>query len=219
MLPLLILPGWASDVKRWQPLTGMLRQQKVSVQLIKVPYDRVRNTADFCFWLKNKTKNIRNFYLLGHSFGGQIAINFTAVYPGKVKKLILVNSAGIRKKVNIKRWLVTPLAQLSKTLIPDEYKSFFYRLLQATDYQRSTPVMKQILRKIITEDQQKNLSQIHCQTLLIWGKDYRLTPLADGRLMHQLIMNSRLQIISGRHGLPFTHPKTLSRIVINFIKA
>jgi len=218
MPALVILPGWSSDLSRWQPLLGLLNQSKIPVQLIKVPYGRVRDTADYSRWLKERTKNLKSFYLLGHSFGGQIAINFTAANPSKVIKLILVDSAGIRKKLNLKRWLIAPLAKAGKGLVPERFKGVFYHLLRATDYYHATPVRKQILRRVISEDQQENLAKISCSTLIIWGRDDALTPLADGRLMHRLIKNSQLTVLPGRHGLPFTHPEVLARLVLNFIQ-
>lgn len=42
-------------------------------------------------------KNIESVTFIGHSLGGQTAANFAYLYPHKVKQLILVDAAGIRR--------------------------------------------------------------------------------------------------------------------------
>ena len=80
--------------------------------------------------------------------------------------------------------------------------------------------MKQTLKLVVKEDQQANLLKIICPTLIIWGKNDIMTPLADGRLMHRLIKNSQLKVlVDARHGLPFTHPQALVSLVVNFINS
>jgi len=42
-------------------------------------------------------RNLKSFYLAGHSFGGYIAGLYTSKYPERVKKLLLVSPIGIRQ--------------------------------------------------------------------------------------------------------------------------
>ncbi len=56
--------------------------------------------------------NIKSFYLVGHSMGGQISINFALSCPEYVKKLILISPAGIEsfseEQSNLLKMFVTP---------------------------------------------------------------------------------------------------------------
>lgn len=218
MVPtLVILHGWGSSVPRWRPLVKRLEASGITVFLPQLPEDKVRNIADFSNWFLKKTNHLAPFFLLGHSFGGQIAINFAARYPGRVKKLILLASAGVRKP-SWKRKLITPLAKLLRGHVREKTKSWLYRLLLATDYYRANPQTRKTMAIILTEDQQENMVKIKAPTLIIWGEADRYTPLKDGRLTHQLIKSSRLDIIGGaRHALPFTHAEQIKEKILWFI--
>lgn len=218
MKTIVILHGWGSVIKRWLPVKKLLENKGFKVYLPKLPGDQVRNTADYSDWVCNYTRNLKPFCLLGHSFGGQIAINFTARYPGRVKRLILVNSVGVRRP-SWKRKIIVPLAKLFRGYVHEAIKSLFYRLLLATDYYRANPKMRQTMARILTDDQQENMTKINIPTLIIWGRADRYTPLKDGRLTHRLIKNSLLEIFNARHGLPFTHSQALVSIVKNFINS
>jgi len=220
MKTIVILHGWGSVIKRWLPVKKLLENKGFKVYLPKLPGDQVRNTADYSDWVCNYTRNLKPFCLLGHSFGGQIAINFTARYPGRVKRLILVNSAGIRNKLNLKRVFFLPLAKIAKFFIPDKLKGVFYRFILETDYFKASPQMKQTLKLVVKEDQQANLTKISQPTLTVWGSQDKLTPLADGQLIHRLIKNSQLKVFpDARHGLPITHSQNLVSLVKNFISS
>lgn len=212
---LVILHGWGSDLARWQPLKSLL-SQKLPLLLPRLPEDKIRNTADFSSWLFQKTKNLQSFYLLGHSFGGQIAVNFASRYPQRVKKLILVNSAGIRR-ASLKSILLLPPAKLLRFL-PQPLKVLAYRAIGETDYVKAKPVVKETLKLILKEDQQKSCRKIRIPTLLLWGDRDSYTPLWQGRRLQSLINNSQLVIIPGaKHALPFTHAEQIKEKILWFI--
>lgn len=212
---LVILHGWGSDLSRWQPIKAIL-SQKLPVLLPRLPDNKVRNTADFADWVFKKTKTFKPFYLLGHSFGGQIAINFTNRYPNRVKKMILVGSAGIRRR-SWKSCLLPPLAKLLNFL-PRNIKYFFYRLLGETDYIKAGPVMQETMKLILREDQQAAMKKIKAPTMIIWGRNDRYTPFKDGQLTHSLIKKSLFTAYDGGHGLPFTHVQKLAGKILWFLK-
>jgi pimeloyl-ACP methyl ester carboxylesterase len=214
---LVILHGWGGDLSRWQPLVEMLKAGGINVFIPQLPEDKVRNVAAFSRWLDQKTAKVEPFYLLGHSFGGQIAINFGATHPERVRKLILVNSAGVRRP-SLKRKILAPVAKLLRGVVREKAKSLLYRLLLSTDYYQANPKMRQTMALILTEDQRENMKKIKAPTLIIWGQKDSYTPLKDGRLTHELIKNSQFEVVSGAtHGLPFTHTQRLKEKILWFI--
>jgi len=232
--PIVILHGWGSDLKKWQPLKKTLQTQGFKVFLPSLPgfgkqsIFAPMSTQDYTNWLDKylTTKKLSQINLVGHSFGGQIAINFTANYPQKVNKLILINSAGIRNKLSLKRLVFTPIAKLGKiffTLPPFCFiKSLaqhtFYRFLRETDYYQASPAMKQTLKKILTEDQQDQMRKITRPTLILWSQHDTYTPLADGQLTNKLIKKSQLKVIpKATHGLPFHQPQAVAKKILWFI--
>ncbi|MFW6139380.1 MAG: alpha/beta fold hydrolase [Spirochaetota bacterium] len=48
-----------------------------------------------------ESQNIENLYLMGNSLGGSIALEFAARFPGRVKKLVLVATAGFGREVSV----------------------------------------------------------------------------------------------------------------------
>ena len=213
---IVILHGWGSQLSRWRPLVAAL-EKKLSVVLPSLPQDKVRPTAAFAEWLNQTTNSLPPFILLGHSFGGQIAINFVARYPHRVKKLILIASAGIRRP-SLKARLLLPLAKILK-FMPDRLKQLAYRAIRETDYVNAGPMMRETMNLILKEDQQANMVKIKVPTLIIWGETDRYTPLKDGRLTHELIKSSRFILVrGGGHSLPFTHVQFLKEKILWFIK-
>jgi len=49
-------------------------------------------------------RKLENFYLAGHSFGGYIAGLYTAKFPNRVQKLLLVSPIGIRVPPEGETW-------------------------------------------------------------------------------------------------------------------
>jgi len=232
--PIVILHGWGSASKKWTPLKKILASKSLKIFVPslpgfnKQPIFAPMSIQDYANWLAKylKTKKLSKINLVGHSFGGQIAINFTAKHPQKVNKLILINSAGIRNKASLKRLVFTPIAKLGKTFftLPPFcfFKSLaqhaFYRFLREPDYYQASPVMKQTLKKILTEDQQDQMRKITRPTLILWAEKDTYTPLADGQLTNQLIKKSQLKVIpKATHGLPFHQPQAVAKKILWFI--
>lgn len=93
----------------------------------------VKDYADGVLELMDKL-NIEKATLVGHSFGGRVAIYIAAKYPEKVEKLVLVDSAGIKPRRGIKYRL--------KILLHKILKKFGKGLKGSKDYRALSPVMK-----------------------------------------------------------------------------
>ena len=101
---IILLHGWAANNNIYKKIVDRL-VSKYSVYLIDLPgfgksidLDKEYTLDDYVLFLKKfiETLKIDNPILIGHSFGGRIAIKFSSLY--KVNKLILVDSAGIRHR-------------------------------------------------------------------------------------------------------------------------
>jgi len=223
-----ILHGWESDLKKWQPLKQLFQKQGFKVFLPKLPSQKPINTLDYVKWFNQQTKNLKKFYLIGHSFGGQIAINFTAEFPQKVAKLILINSAGIRKKTSPKRLIFWPIAKSGRLLFSLPFfnrwekpaEKLLYQAARESDYFKATPAMKQTLKIITREDQKDNLKKIKTQTLILWGAKDKITPLAHAKIMDKILSQSTLAVFPDTtHGLPFQQPETVCQKILWFISS
>ncbi len=141
-------------------------------------------------------------HLLGHSFGGRIALYLAAFYPERVGKLILVDSAGIKPKRGWRTRLRVGGFKVMKYTLAllgswgDKHLQRLYQKIGSADY-RAAGALRSVLVKVVNEDLTPILGKIVCRTLLIWGELDSDTPLTDGQLMHSRLPSSRLVVIKG----------------------
>jgi pimeloyl-ACP methyl ester carboxylesterase len=154
--------------------------------------------------------------LVGHSFGGSIAINIAINEPKLVESLILVDSAGIRPKTAKKSALLI-ISKLVKPVFRPKFMQKIRKKLYSnigSDY-LGISGMEEIYKKIISEDLTAELSRINQKTHLIWGENDRETPLTDAELMQNRIKNSTLEIIPGAGHFPFLDKPEEFRSIIS----
>ncbi|MEK7172891.1 MAG: alpha/beta hydrolase [Patescibacteria group bacterium] len=223
---LIILHGWQSSKEKWQKVKEMLESLDLKVVALDLPgfkpenqLSRPWNLNDYVAWLENLLIAYPEpVYLLGHSFGGRIAIKLAAKNPTKLKGLILVAAAGIKNRsLSIRFW-----RQLAKTFSPRANsiaKRFLYHfILRKKDYLEAQGHLKQTMANAITEDLTPLLKTIITPALLVWGKKDTLTPIKDAYLMNKEIKNSRLEVLpQNGHSLHLQCPEVLAQKIKKFI--
>lgn len=195
--PLLILHGWGSRSDNWQKVGELLAENGIKVIIPDLPgfgqSDKpltAWNLDDYCDFVEEfvKVLNLQKFYLLGHSFGGALAVKCGLKFPEKIDKLFLASAACFRKKT-FKNKLFKFLSKFIKIKTPF-FRKVFYR---KSDYLSTEGVMRDTYLKIIAEDLTGVLSQVQVPTIIIWGKEDKVTSLKQGRLIKEKIQDSRLR--------------------------
>ena len=169
------------------------------------------------------------FILIGHSFGGGIAMKYAAKYPKKIDRLILTGSVGIKHKLTAKQKVLFILAKTGKIIfslpIINNLKKPVYNIFskiarsRKKDYYNATPRMKEIMKNVLAEDLMNCFAKIKIPTLLIWGREDKTTPLSDGKIMNEKIKDSKLVVVdNANHSLPCQKPEKFVNIVEEFIK-
>jgi len=127
--------------------------------------------------------------ILGHSFGGKIALLL------EPQVLVLVASAGIYlpKPITIK--LKIAFFKLFKMVGLSNIRSLFI----AQDAKDLSKPMYETFKNVVDEDFSKEFSSFTKKALLCWGKDDTATPLSSAKKMHQLIKGSTLEVYDGDH--------------------
>lgn len=226
MKKILILHGWTTSTDKWDDFLKQLREEDIKGVVLRIPgltqkLEAVWNLDDYVSWLKKIVGN-EKVVLLGHSNGGRIALAFANRYSKLVKKLILIDSAGIYHKnlsLQIKRLIFKSIAKIGKKFTSSEkLRSILYKLSRESDYKNANITQKQTMVNLISSDLTPILKQIKPPTLIIWGSKDQTTPLSDGKLMNKLINSSILKIISGAsHSPQFTHPKEVAKAVYEYL--
>jgi pimeloyl-ACP methyl ester carboxylesterase len=165
--------------------------------------------------------------LLGHSFGGRIAIKGVASGIFKSKKLILIASAGVAARRSARRRVFSILAKTGKiltafpplSLFRERLRGSLYRLAGSADYLQAG-ALKETFLNVIREDLRADAAKIKVPTLLVWGERDTETPLAEAHILEKVIAGARLDIIPGAgHFVQKDAPKETAEKIGAFITA
>lgn len=162
--------------------------------------------------------------ILGHSFGGRIALKGLGNGTLAAQKLILIGSAGVSDQRPPRRFLFCLAAKLVKSvgnLAPfrawyrTQRKRLYARL--GSDYLDSGKMQGSFV-KTIAEDLSESAARITMPTLLIWGADDEATPLSAGQKLHRLIAGSQLEVLAGAgHFVHRQQPEAVARLIRVFV--
>jgi len=199
---LLFLHGWRSEGKIWQKI--MMHFSEYTVYAIDFPGFGASDMPKRDFYLQDyadivndfvKKNNLDNVILIGHSFGGRAGIKLAGNNQNYLKKLVLVDSAGIIiKKNNFKKIIAKLVKPIFKLPFMSSLRIKIYQRMGAEDY-LATPKLKQTFINIINENLTALLSRIKIPTLLIWGDKDRDTPLEYARIIEKKISGSKLVVL------------------------
>lgn len=210
--PLIFLHGWGSDLHIFDKIVSQINEDYTIYQIdlpgfgqseINEAYsvdDYAKFMYLFCMEL-GLTKPV----LLGHSFGGRVAIKYASIYP--VDKLILVSTPGVKERFNILKWFKIRLYKLSK-------KMNINIKLGSTDYKASSGFLKDVLVKAVNNDLTQSLSKIKCDTLIIHGEKDKTVPLYIAKKIQKNIANSGIVVVKKAGHFPFIDRFRLFIIVL-----
>lgn len=197
-----LLHGWGQNISMMDPI-GKRLEKDFHITNIDLPgfgnsseptygytiYDYYEVIDELLTKLK-----IDNPILIGHSFGGRIAIVYAA--KKKVDKLVLLSSPFKRslKKNTLK---VKILKTLKKIPVLNELEAFMKTKIGSTDYKNATPMMRTILVNTVNEDLTEYLKQINAPTLLVWGSLDNDVSLEDAKYAESIMKDAGLIIYEG----------------------
>jgi pimeloyl-ACP methyl ester carboxylesterase len=227
----LILHGWGSRAEKWRKVGELLAENGYKVIIPDLPGfgksdkpARAWNLDDYCNFVNEFVQhlNLEKFYLLGHSFGGALAVKCSLKFPEKVNKLFLVGAACFRRKAVRKR-LFYIIAKILKifSFLPGYLflrKGFYKFIVRRSDYPYAEGIMKDIYLKIIKEDLSSFLPLIQTPTVIIWGENDKIKKIKEARLLQEKIKNSKLEILANAgHSLYRKYPEESVKIIIRYL--
>lgn len=206
--PLVLLHGWGQCVAAFKPIIDSLKNdfqvytldfpgfgQSEEPKTIWSVYDYADMVEKFINQLE-----IKNPTIFGHSFGGRVGI----IYAGRqndLNKLVLIDSAGIKPKRGLDYYARVYSYKLGKKILSlpglKAYKEQMIANAGSSDYKDASPVMRQIMSKVVNEDLQHLMPSVQVPTLLVWGDMDDATPLSDAKIMEKKIPEAGLVVFEG----------------------
>jgi pimeloyl-ACP methyl ester carboxylesterase len=148
--------------------------------------------------------------VLGHSFGGRVALALAGSRPELVGALVLT---GVPHLVEVgeggRRRGAVPF-RLGRALhrgglLSDARLERLRHRYGSADYRAATGVMRQVLVRTVNERYDQVLAQLACPVELVWGDDDREAPLAVAELAGQRLHHATLTVSPGAgHLTPLT---------------
>lgn len=227
-MKLFIIHGWSYNLDKWRAIQPFLKAAGFEPVMLKVPgltepSEKVWDIEGYVEWLKNELKDEKQPAVIGHSNGGRISLAFAQKYPGRLKHLILIDSAGLKHPQLLRKLKLKILQIVAKILKPLKvipgFGKLVYKLIGARDYFDAADNMRLTMRNMLAADNQINLHTIQAPTTIIWGDQDKITPLKDGRSMHRQLTESQLHIIAGaRHAPQASHPEHVANLIAEAVK-
>lgn len=226
---IVVLHGWSSDpqtASRWEPLLMELRAHGHTVEYLSIPGLDFETKKSFTLekyleWL-DETLSKRTTVLMGHSFGGKLAIAYASRGSLTLRGIVLIAHSGFRDSriiVRIKRNLALALSKLFGPLkTVSIFRSILYLVLREHDYEKATDGQKKTLRNMLPISLEKDAKKVHIPALCLWGQSDTTTPLFLAYKTKRLIPHTQLEIIpDARHSPQFTHSTIVSQKILDFM--
>ncbi len=229
---LILMHGWGCSTEIWRGVEAFLSQ-----------YFRVWN-VDFpgfgqseaphepwgveeytrCFEQFCATVGVYAPILVGHSFGGRVAIVYAS--RNAARKIILVDAAGVLPARSLSYYVKVYSYKAMKRIAPllmgkERAAKYIERRRKASgssDYNALAESMRGTFVKVVNQDLCPYMPSIKAPTLLIWGSNDTATPVRDAEVMNSLIEDSGLVVFDGAGHYSFLdQPGRFNIVVGNFL--
>ena len=176
-------------------------------------------------------KEIKNYYLLGHSMGGMIVQEMAKIAGEKILKLICYGTGPLggipgrfetidqsREKLKI-NGLEDTAYRIAKTWFIEEEKAKHFYLCEEAGKQTSIEAADNGLVAMKNWSGIENLKNIKNETLIIWGDQDRAYNFNQVETLNDNIPNSDLKIIKDcSHNVHLEKPNEFNKAVEEFLK-
>ncbi|HEY2141000.1 MAG TPA: alpha/beta hydrolase [Solirubrobacteraceae bacterium] len=244
------LPGTANDFDAVTPLLAGHRTIAIDRPGFGystggyVPFDRQLQVIDTLL----RTLHVSHPILVGHSYGGTIALGFAERYPSEAQGLVLVDAAAAgthpdgfarvqARAIQFLQWPVVrqiadaTFSQLMLTVSANQGDSqAFHPQPVASSHKRRVLAINMTHGNLealagerlaaggVIDRIDRRLGAITLPTVVIQGDGDELVKPIYGRRLATALPGSRLVMVSGGHMVPYTHPMAVVEAVESVLR-
>ena len=209
--PVVLMHGWGCEFSTVRSIAAAL-EPGMHIYNLDLPGHGKSQEPPTAWGVEDFTRLVEKFIsrldierpaLIGHSFGGRIAILLSS--RNDIGKVVLVDAAGIKPKRKPKYYFKVYSYKAAKKVLPVLFgKKLGERMIDkwrgkagSADYRNSSPMMRAVMSRCVNEDLKHVMPDIKASTLLIWGENDTATPLSDAKTMEKLIPDAGLVSFPG----------------------
>ncbi len=245
--PLLLIHGFGGCLENWRALLPALGR-RFRVYAIDLPgfgrsdalaahhrfEDMVHAVGAFI-----KTFDLASLTVVGHSFGGLVAVELARLNQSRVDRLVLVDSAGAQ--------VATPLDRPSMR-VALRYPLLGRLIIRALTADRAFP---RVVRRMVADEGRLNeeqlaalragvrqmhlpptgraswvierfldrVAQVPCFTLVLWGAEDQVIPVEQGVAIFKRLQHGQMQVVeSCGHVMPMECPEEMLGALFQFLQ-
>lgn len=212
---ILLLHGWGQNIEMMKFL-GDSFSDRFRVTILDLPGFGLSsepsiawNMTDFSNMLEDfiKKLDIKKPIIMGHSFGGRLAIRYSADHS--IEKLVLFGAPCIRIEEPLPL-SVKILKAIKKLPFMDSLGEYMKQYIGSRDYKAASPIMRQTLVNVVNEDLSMYAKRIEEPTLLIWGNNDTEAPVNDAKELEKIMIDAALITLPGTH---YAYLENLQQVV------
>ena len=172
-------------------------------------------------------KGYDQIHLLGNSLGGHVGLVYILSHPEKIKTLTLTGSSGLFENAMGDSYPKRGDYEYIRAKTAETFydpavatKQLVDEVFEITNSRIKVIKIIALAKSAIRNNLGEELGQIKVPTLLIWGKNDKVTPPFVAEDFHKLIPNSELAFIDQCGHAPMMEvPHAFNEILAQFLKA
>lgn len=234
--PLVLVHGLGANADSWTMLMSSLVRGRQVFAIDLLGFGRSdQPDVDYSISLQVEvlrqfleSQNLTRVDLGGWSMGGWVTLKFALDYPERIRRIFLIDSAGLRFNLLFDAALFQPATTDQAQLLLDRLTPYASRIPRfvASDLVRlmgpTSWVVQRAMQSMIAGGDllDGKLQAICAPVLVLWGKQDALIPLACGEELHREIPQSLLAILDGcGHLAPLLSSHRLLPEIVRFLEA
>ncbi len=173
------------------------------------------------------------FFLVGHSMGGIVAMEMCSQEPDRIEKLVIMDSnpkseleeTKLKREPQIRNVISGNLAQVMKEEMKPNYLADSYKqkdILNTCMEMALTLGPEVFVRQSRAlqgrDDQQSTLEDLDIPVLIMCGSEDKLCSLEKHELMHNIINDSKLEVVMGAGHMPtLEQPQKTTEVIKSWL--